>query len=360
MRSRRHPSPPRSATTPVMRMKGVAAGAFGAGGGGPDLGVGRFACLAARAEPSGALGGLAGLIWVGADSTDQASLLVRIESRGAAPTSEADWVATTVLETPLPPREVTPCNGACGLTEACVVAPSGAHACAELVAFGGAQGDCACKAREVCGELDGVRRCHPRVERKDDLDRLPFGQGLFATCAATPSGIAAAWYDADLRRLVAARWPFSAPDRVVVDEGAGRDPGHFAHLVVDGEALVIAYQDAASGELVVAKQARPDAAWGRTILPAGPGEHGMWVRGTVGAEGLVLVAGEGGTGDVLLFAERGCWASRRVFTSGSFAFPDVRVAAGMAWVSARSLVIDEMLVPRHAPLLARVALPTCP
>lgn len=320
----------------------------------PDLGVGRFACLSRRPD-----GGLGGLVFVGADSSDTSSLLVRLESRTALPQSPDDWVATTVIETPLPPREVTPCGGACALTEACVVAPSGAHACAELVSVGGQA--CGCGAREVCGEVEGVRRCHPRVERRDALDRLPFGQGLFVSCVATPSGIAAAWYDADTRRLVAGRWPFSVSDRVVVDEGVGRDPGHFAAIVARGEALAIAYQDASTGELLVARQSGPGAAWGRTVVPAGPGEHGLQVHADWGDSGLTLVAGEGQTGDILVFADRGCWAVSRVLTAGSFVYPDLRVDGASAWVSARALVLDNDLHPRHAPVLARVPLPTnCP
>lgn len=332
----------------------------------PDLGVGRFSCLARR---PGTAESLVGLAFVGADASDSASLLVRLESRVASPTSEADWVATTVIETPLPPRAAEPCGGTCALTEACVVAPSGAQACASLVDLGGGGGGapCECGAREVCGEVEDVRRCHPRVERRDGPDRLPYGEGLFVSCVATPSSVAAAWYDADRRRLVASRWPFPAEGREVVDTGFGRDPGHFSHIMADGEALAIAYQDAATGELRVARQAGPGRAWGQTIVPAGPGEHGLWVRGGFIAGGLVLVAGEAQTRDILLFfspGQGGCWTSRRVFTAGAFAFPDVRVdpsGGANAWVSARALILDAQLAPRHAPVLGRVALPTgCP
>lgn len=343
---------------------GVAVAAPAEGPEGPDLGVGRFSCLVPR--PGGGGNGLGGLVFVGADPSDSASLLVRVESRVERPTSESDWVATTVLETPLPPREDDPCGGACGLTEACVVAPSGAHACAGLVGLGGGE-PCECGAREVCGEVEGLRRCHPRVERRAGPDRLPYGEGLFVSCAATPSGVAAVWYDADLRRLVAARWPFGPESREVVDTGTRRDPGHFAHLMARGDALTVAYQDAATGELRVGRQAGPGRPWATTIVPAGPGEHGLWVRGVDTGGGLVLVAGEGGTRDILLFSltdARGCWASRRALTSGGYAYPDVRVdGAGGAsvWISAQSLILDEQLVPRHGPVLARVALPTaCP
>lgn len=342
--------------------------------GGPDLGVGRFSCLAPRPGAAGGSDGLGGLVFVGADPSDSASLLVRVESRVERPMSESDWVATTVAETPLPPREDDPCGGACGLTEACVVAPSGVHACAGLVDLtgGGAGESCVCGAREVCGEVEGVRRCHLRVERRGGPDRLPYGEGLFVSCAATPSGVAAAWYDADLRRLVAARWPFGPESREVVDApgqtaAERRDPGHFAHLMADGDALAIAYQDAATGELRVSRQAGPGRPWATTIVPAGPGEHGLWVRGAYTGGGLVLVAGEGGTRDILLFSladARGCWASRRALTSGGFAYPDVRVdgADGASvWISAQALLLDEQLVPRHGPVLARVGLPTaCP
>lgn len=340
----------------------------------PDMGVGRFSCLAPRPGASGGAGGLGGLVFVGADPSDGASLLVRVESRVERPTSEADWVATTVLETPLPPREAEPCNDACGLTEACVVAPSGAHACASLVDFAGGGGGepCVCNAREVCGEVEGLKRCHPRVERRSGPDRLPFGEGLFVSCAATDSGVAAAWYDADARRLVAARWPFGPDNREVVDapgttSAERRDPGHFAHLMARGDALAIAYQDAATGELRVARQAGPGRPWATTIVPTGPGEHGLWVRGVFSDRGLVLVAGEGQTRDIVLLSHSetlGCWASRRALTSGGFAYPDVRVdgtSGASAWVSAQALLLDAQLAPRHAPVLARVALPTtCP
>ena len=347
---------------------GLASEGYGSGSGsagpdsGPDFGVGRFQCLVSRSD-----GTLAGLAFVGADPFDQASLLVRFESRVASPVAESDWVATTVIETPLPPREAAPCGDACGLTEACVVAPSGQRACAALIDLGNLtpSPECAaCTARQVCGEVEGVKACHPRVERRDDVDRLPFGEGLFVSCTLDEGGqVVAAWYDADRRRLVAGRWPFSSADRVVVDVGPGRDPGRFTSVAADGAGLAIAYQDAGTAELKLARAASWGAPWSSVIVPTGAGEHGIWARLRLvdqPAGAAVIAAGEGESGDILVFAERaGCWGSKRALSNGVYLYPDLLVEGGDLWVSARALTFDESLVPRHAPVLARVTLPGC-
>ncbi len=344
---------------------GLASDSYGSGAGaagrdlGPDFGVGRFQCLVSRPD-----GTLAGLVFVGADPFDEASLLVRFESRVAAPVAESDWVATTVIETPLPPREATPCGGACGLTEACVVAPSGQRACAALIDLGNlspSTGCAACTAREVCGEVEGVKACHSRVERRDDVDRLPFGEGLFLSCTLDEGGqVVAAWYDADLRRLVAGRWPFSTADRVVVDVGPGRDPGRFTSIAADAAGLAIAYQDAGTAELKLARAASWGAPWATTTVPTGVGEHGIWARLRLVGGAAVIAAGEGESGDILVFAERsGCWGTKRALSNGVYVYPDLLAEGGDLWVSARSLTFDEALVPRHAPVLARVTLPVC-
>jgi hypothetical protein len=334
-------------------------GAGDARAAGADLGVGRFSCLTKRPD-----GRLAGLVFVPADPSDAVSMLVRIESRVARPEA-SDWVATTVLETPLPPRAEAPCGETCGFTSLCVLGegPGAPEVCGRLLDAGRVGGaSCGtCGPREVCVEVDGVRACRTRVERRDDVDRLPFGEGLFLTCATTPAGeVVGAWYDADARRLLAGRWPFGPGDREVVDAAVGRDPGHFASIAAYQGGIGIAYQDAVGPEFRFATAGAIGAPWRFETLARGGG-HGAWARLTFDGTEARVAAANTASGEVALFARRGgCWGSRVVFGAGTHGMVDLLVSAGGNWVSARGWGFDPDLRPRHGPALLRVETPSCP
>lgn len=320
--------------------------------------VGRYSCLARRGD-----GRLAGLIFVSADPSDTVSLLVRVEAGVIDPVAADQWSATTVVETPLPPRAERPCADACGLSEACVLA-GGVERCAAVLDLGGlgqASPCGTCGPREICAELDGARACRARVYRRYDADRLPFGEGLFASCTARGQDVYAAWYDADRRRLVAARWPFSAADRVVVDEGAGKDPGRFASIALGGAQVGIAYQDAARGALVFAEA----SAWGAPFLsedlPTGDaGSPGLGAQALYLGERPVVVHLDGRHAEVEVLARGAdCWG-RRAALGGGVSHPSALADAQGIWVGARALAFSESLEPRHAPALVLVAPPVCP
>lgn len=316
------------------------------------LDVGRYTCLTRHPD-----GRLAGLVFASADAGDAVSRLYRVEALVPEPVSDADWAATPIVETPLPPRSAAPCAGACSLGEVCVL-EGGAEVCGAAFDLGGGCGECG--PHGVCVDVNDVRICRPRVYGRYEADRLPFGEGLFASCAAGGAEVHAAWYDADERRLVAARWPFGPADRVVVDEGERRDPGRFASIAVGGGRLGIAYQDAAQGTLMWAEAPSWGAAWRTETLPTSAGgEPGISARALFSGDRPVVVHLDGRSASVELLARgSGCWARDVVF-SGAYAYPDLLVDAGGAWIAAQALVFSPTLAPRHAPALARRALPSC-
>ena len=316
------------------------------------LDVGRYSCLARRDD-----GRLAGLVFVARDPSDTVALLMRIESRVADPASADDWAVTTVVETPLPRRAPTPCGNACGFGQACVV-DNGGERCAGLVSL---DDDCGgCEGHSVCAEIDGARSCRERVYGDYEADRLPFGEGLFASCAGGDE-LYATWYDADRQRLVAGRWPLSSGDRVVVDEGVGKDPGRFASIAVSGGRVGIAYQDLAQATLNWAEAASWGAPFTKSIVPTGDrGEPGVGARAMfVGGEPAIVHL-DGRTVAVELVARRGaCWGRSVVF-GGANAYPDGLSTGDGVWVSAQALRFGEDLSPQHGPVLVWRPLPECP
>ena len=319
------------------------------------LEVGRYSCIVRR--PDGPLGGL---VFVSRDPSDSVALLLRVESRGPDPLSADDWAVTTVVETPLPLRSQMPCANACGFGETCVVA-NGSERCAGVVSLGG--GDCGdCGAHRVCSEVDSVRACHDRVYGRYEADRLPFGEGLFASCAVDGGDIYAAWYDADARRLIAARWPFGASERVVVDEGVGKDPGRFASIAVRGTQVGIAYQDLAQATLNWARTASWGAPFVREVVPTGDaGEPGVGARAFFVNDTPVIVHLDGRRAQVELLARaNGCWGREVVLQGGGYAYPDGLAGNGGVWVSGQALRFDDALAPHHAPVIVWRSLPSCP
>lgn len=320
--------------------------------------VGRYACLFRGAD-----GRLSGLVFVASDSSDSVALLVRVESRVAEPRAADDWSATTVVETRLPLRSESPCAGACGLGEVCVV-EGGQEVCERTLDLSGVGAACGpCGVHEVCGEVAGVRACRPRVYARSEVDRLPFGEGLFASCIAGEPPLAA-WYDADTRRLVAGRWPLSASDRQVVDSGLGRDPGRSASIARSPAGRVaIAYQDAALGVLRVASATAWGAPWTyEDLAPPEGTATGHGVHATFVGERLVVVEADV-RGQVWVFARgvSGCWGSAAAFGEGAYAYPDVLAdtASGGVWVTAQALQFSPSLAPLHHPEIVAVALPAC-
>jgi len=320
------------------------------------LDAGRYSCLVRRPD-----GRLAGLVFVSRDDSDSVALLTRVESRGPDPVTGDDWAVTTVVETRLPVRSEAPCSNACGFGEVCVVA-NGGETCAGVVSLGGAScGDCG--PHGVCAEVAATRACHDRIYGRYDADRLPFGEGLFVSCASDGDEIYAAWYDADSQRLIAGRWPLSPPDRVVVDEGVGKDPGRFASIAVRGARIGIAYQDLAQGTLMWAQAPSWGAAFTREIVSTGNGgEPGVGARFFFAADQPVIVHLDGRRAQVELLARGngGCWGREIVLQGGGYAYPDGIVGGGGVWVGAQALRFDDALAPRHAPVLAWRAIPACP
>ena len=328
-----------------------------------DGDAGRWSCLARRATPAGER--LAGLAFVARDAVGQNSALVSFQATADPPEGPADWVVTPVLATPLPPLAPAPCDGACGLTAVCVRPPGAADACGTTLGLSGCAAPC--PAHAVCARVDGdAPACLPRVYPAYDADRLPFGRGLFATCAQGADGeLVGAWYDADAGALVAGRWPFT--QTVVVDAGDGADLGRHARLAVSPEGrIAIAYRDETAGALRYAEAAAVGGAWTRAVVDADPEgilELGAWPDLRFDASGAPILAyGEATHGDIRV-ARRGaggCWASAPALVDGGFAWPGVLDAGGGELVvTALGFVFDAGLRPVHAPVLTRVAAPAC-
>ncbi|MCC6624097.1 MAG: hypothetical protein IT385_22770 [Deltaproteobacteria bacterium] len=302
-----------------------------------DGDVGRYACLV-RTQA-----GLSGLAFVSADASDTVSRLVRFEESGGG------WLVSTVLETPLPLRSESPCAGACGLGELCVVA-GGGEVCADALQLGGCEP--ACGPHEACGAVgEAPAACHPRVYVRHEADRLPFGEGLFVACDSD----VAAWYDADRRALVVARAPFGPADRLRVDAAPDRDPGHHAAILRTATGVVVAHRDEVGGRLRVGRFADPLGAW----TFADVDEGGAWAALAEIGGRVVVAHGEPGAGDVRLAAEvGGCWGLAAPLTDGGFAFPGVAAASGGdVWLGALALAFEDDLDPASGPVLSRVTPP---
>ena len=333
--------------------------------------AGRYACLVRR-QVSGE-SRLSGLVFVSSDRTGSVSRLVRVDAKVESPASTDDWEFGPVLEVPLPVRSATPCAGACAFGELCVLGPSG-ETCAQAINLQAAT--CGgCEPHELCTDLDdgAGQACRARVYQRYAADRLPFGSGLFVSCAARPSGggddaVVAAWYDADHKTLVGGRWPFGASDRWIV-ETAGtdrRDPGRHTGIAVSPSGrIAIAYQDAVSERLRVAEAAQMAGPW--TISEVDQG--GAWAHPAwLGNDAIAVGHGDTVKGHIRVSARaaNGCWASIDAFSGGGFAFGDLAVdrdtggaATGDVWVSALAYAFATDLSPEHAPVVMRLTPPSC-
>lgn len=344
--------------------------------------AGRWSCL--TRDPSS--GALVGLVFVERDPDGLFSSLVEVRSSASPPTSAADWEVTTVLQRPLPLTDPAPCDDACGLLDLCVQRPDGeGTACASpLDGLSCPEG---CGAHQVCwsppkpetaAEDDPAPPpvCAPRIYRSGsaaDPDTLPFGEGLFATCAAAPGELWAAWYDADHGLLRAAEAPFATavPELVAGTEAAwdGDDRGRHAHLVVrpDGRPAV-AFHDASAGALMYAER-EGAGAWAVELVDEGELEGdsldmGVWPALLIGEDGEPLIAYADATrADIHLARRRpGCWARAPALTSGGYTFPDLaRDPEGGYLLAALRYGFADDLTPSHQLLVTPVEAPTaCP
>jgi len=328
--------------------------------------AGRYSCLAPRG------GGVAGLVFVERDAADTHSELLAVEALTATPGAPEDWRITHVARTPLPPRAEDPCEGACGLTEVCVRSGPGADRCGAVMGTAAGCG-AGCAVHEVCAEVDGAPpRCLPRVYPRLDADRLPFGRGLFVTCAADLSGeLLAAWYDADAGALIASRWPFLPSSWVAVDGGGGQDRGRHASLAVAPDGRVgVAYRDERRGALRFASAPAVTGPWTAEEVhadPAGPaaGDLGAWATLMFFGSTPLVAHGDAARGEIWLTARgaAGCWGHATVFGGGGYTFPGLAPDPSdphRALVSALALAFAADLSPAHAPRLASVPRPSCP
>ncbi len=330
--------------------------------------AGRYSCLV-REHGTGQLTGLA---FVAADPTDSVARLVRLRATTDAPDDDGDWEVVTVLERPLPARDPAPCGDACGPLELCGRLPDGDRC---VPAFDGLSCEQACPAHHLChvpDEAGAAPTCVPRVHRTHAADRLPFGRGLFVSCAAGPAGVVAAWYDADHGLVESARAPFAGAPIAIVDGTAAAhdvpDLGHHVRVALreDGAAAV-AYHDATHGRLWLAEQASAFAPWQATLVHEATGVDaralGAWPALVYDAGGQPTLAHADATRANVLLARRdaaGCWKQVEVLSSGGWIAPDLALAPdGQLFVSALRLGFTPALAPDHELRLLRVPPPTC-
>ncbi len=337
--------------------------------------AGRYSCV--TRDP--ATGRLLAWVFVARDPTGSASRLVRLEAQVDPPTATSDWSELIVEETPLPPEEVAPCDGECGLLDHCVRISSDDDSCVSALDSAGCETPCA--AHHVCGVVeDGADpACWPRVYVDAPVDSLPFGAGLFVDCAATPSGVAVAWYDADRGALLAAVAPggLDPPDLVAgtVDAWDGPDVGRHLRLAVglDGRAT-IAYQNLTAGAVELARQLGDGSGWETWTVHDGAvvgGLHdlGGWLDLTHHPEtGEPIVAyADATTGSVWLARQQGdgdCFARIMVLGGGAWAWPGVAVLADarLVYAALQLEVAGTPPTPAHTLSVVDVALPVggCP
>lgn len=175
-----------------------------------------------------------------------------------------------------------------------------------------------------CGSYDGSAWTFLQV---DDG-----GVGQFTSMAMVDGSPAVAYYDYDAKRLkFAIKGPTGWQDEVV-DEGtvdadgtaAGAteaDVGKYTHLFVDGGDVMIAYYDAANGDLKVAEGGPGN--WSvSTWAGAEAGDVGAWPQLTRHG-GVTYVAFEDGTNKDLLWGTRsGSGLDVEVIDGGDFVGPD--------------------------------------
>ena len=369
--------------------------------------AGRFSCL--THDPHD--GSPVGLVFVARDAQDRVSQLMRVRAAGRddATLDAVGWAVSVLRETPLPARSEAPCDDACGPLELCVLAPPAGGGEPAPTCVSGLEGwSCpeGCGPHEVCAHLpaDGAGAdaapaeggagggglldpgtCVPRIYRRSRADRLPFGAGLFVTCAASPAaaggGLTAAWYDADHGALWAEDTPWGAGNAALVDgdlaPAGATDVGRHARLVVaPGGRQAIAYQDTVAGALKLAERAGPGLGGGpweiSTVLSgqtaSGAYDLGAWPAlafdrvGDAANPGLTVAFADTTRGNILLAHrdETDCWKSVEVYSDGTWVEPGLVAApGGDVWLSALRLGFDDTLRPTHTLTLRRIPTPRC-
>lgn len=327
--------------------------------------AGRYSCLVTDPDTGFPMG----LTFVSRDVSGQVSRLVGFRGRVAAPTSPNDWQIFTVHERQLPPQEVAPCDDRCGLLEVCVRPSGGAPDSCAGVLDALACPD-ACGPHEVCHLSEGVATCTPRVHRLGGARAIPFGSGLYVTCAANTWASWAAWYDADRGALYAAPGPWTGQP-VLVDGSEtadGTDVGRHARVAASPSGgFAIVYQDAVAGALKLAEKVGiSDTFVSETVHDGGVDgsshDLGVWPALTFDLDGAPVIAHADATrANVLLSRRDGdCWKTVEVLSSGAYVFPDVARAAGSeAILSTLRYGFAADLKPEHRLVVVRVPLPTC-
>ncbi len=342
--------------------------------------AGRHQCLVRLGESAGAH--LAG--WAYASSPDGArARLYRLRSLGPAPGAPAAWEVALEAESTLPPTAERPCDGACGLLDACVD-DAGAQRCAAVALIPPPACD-GCTAAEVCASFrdgddtpdDATARCRRRVEpaagsadgrdgRGDPDGPLPFGEGSLVRCAAGPGDtLTGAWRDpargeivvVTRRDGVAARLGES---RIALGDGAR--PGEPLDVAVRADgSVVLAFVEAAAKTLHIAEASSAAGPWQLQEL----GRDAAWVKVLAGADGaLHVVWGDAKAGTVLVGTRRAvagaesCWGTATVL-GPTHAGLAVSLDGGELVVASRRLAFAGVGAPAHGLSTVRVVPPAC-
>ncbi len=335
----------------------------------PIAGVaGRYSCIAH--EPS--TGNPVALVFV--ESDQGASKLVQARASTPEPMGPSDFNVVTVLERELPMRSQDPCAGGCGPLDLCVEA-DGVQACASLFDSLSCDGP-PCPAHHVCASVEaGVEpACLPRVYRAFQGDDIPFGSGLYVSCAANDAQAVASYYDRDVGALYALQWPWvsSTPQLVDGTEAAwdAPDVGAHAEIALSPASATsgIAYWDGTAGALKFAEGQAGAGSWLAATVHAdavvgSSHDLGAWASLAYTGDGEPIIGySDAGRADVLIASRSasGCWQTVEVLSSGAYATPDIALSdVGGVIIAARELVIDEQLRPQHALILTTIPRPVC-
>ena len=329
--------------------------------------AGRYSCLTRR--PSD--GALVGWVFVARDPTGSLSRLVRVEAQVGASDGAQVWTVTTVLETPLPLSAWAPCDGACQVGELCVRMAPGDDRCVSTFEVPTCPESCAAHQLCVAPEAGAQGECRPRVLPETSLDHVPYGRGLYVTCAADDEHLAVAWFDADAGALYALRTTTGAGSPTLVDgtpeaHDAPRVGDHVRASFGDDGALVLAYHDGAVGALKVARQDGGGAPWQVEYVHGHQGaalfhDLGAWPSLIHGpGDEPVVVYGDGSEGTIWLARRHpsGCWDFLAVYGDDTFAWPGIAPSSGgRVFVSALRLALDATLAVNHRLELVEIPLP---
>jgi|GEM_PF-1010648 len=330
--------------------------------------AGRYSCV--TVEPGG--DNPVALVFV--ESDQGKARLIQARATSATPSGPEDFVFTPVLERDLPEQSSAPCADACGPLDVCVVA-NGAQSCASVFDSLSCTGT-TCPAHHICATVEeGVEpTCLPRVYRTPGGDDVPFGTGLFVTCAANANQAVAAFYDRDVGALYSLDWPWVSATPTLVDgtEAAWDAPDVGAHADVAlspvGPGSGIAYWDATAGALKFADRPGPAGTWDIVTVHEGAtagstADLGAWASASYSTSGDPVVGyADAGRANVNVASRSGsgCWKTTEVLATGGYVTPDIATTVdGNVVIAARELIFDEQLRPRHSLVLTTIPRPVC-